>query len=77
MLEALKAERVEFELADKDSQIISDKQLETLLDRRPEAYEKRNHGAQKKGEKAAFEVTDLIEQMEATADDCECLGLFR
>lgn len=44
LLDELKSESVQFEIADKRSQMISDEHLEILLDRRPHVFEKRKMG---------------------------------
>ncbi|MCO5585393.1 hypothetical protein L7F22_039326 [Adiantum nelumboides] len=44
LLDELKSESVQFEIADKKSQMISDEHLEMLLDRRPHVFEKRKMG---------------------------------
>lgn len=44
LLEELKRESVQFEIADKNSQMISDEHLEMLLDRSPATFERRNQG---------------------------------
>ncbi|PWN32770.1 uncharacterized protein FA14DRAFT_137818, partial [Meira miltonrushii] len=44
LLDELKSESVQFEIADKKSQMISDEHLDMLLDRRPHVFEKRKTG---------------------------------
>ncbi|UZJ55186.1 hypothetical protein CBS101457_004506 [Exobasidium rhododendri] len=55
LLEDLKRETVDFDIADKNSKMISDEDLEVLLDRSPSSYEKRGKGWKKtvEGGKAA------------------------
>jgi ATP-dependent DNA helicase len=76
MLEDLKRDTVDFDIADKNSKMISDEDLEILLDRSPATFEKRKTGwtkkaadeASKSKAKAAFEVTDVA------ADDDDDAG---
>lgn len=86
LLEDLKRESIDFDIADKNSKMISDEDLEILLDRSPATFEKRRKGwtveqeaiamsdkAKSNGkihQKAAFEVSDILEEMEEdTYDD--------
>lgn len=75
LLEDLKRETVQFEIADKDSEMISDQHLNMLLDRSPAAYERRQLGwkgeeeKKKANSRATFEVTDVLEHMENTHQD--------
>lgn len=67
MLEDLKRETIDFDIADKNSKMISDEDLEILLDRSPATFEKRVNGwskaatddSSKAKAKAAFEVSDV------------------
>jgi ATP-dependent DNA helicase len=47
LLEDLKRETIDFDIADKNSKMISDEDLEVLLDRSPSTYEKRGKGWKK------------------------------
>ena len=78
LLEDLKRESVQFDIADKNSKMISDEDLEVLLDRSPSAYEKRAKGWTKestdKASRAAFEVSDVLEIMEEDENGAGGIG---
>lgn len=83
LLEDLKRESIDFDIADKNSRMISDEDLEILLDRSPSTFEKRGKGWNKaiggngmavkseNGTKAAFEVSNVLESMEEEDEEVD------